>query len=1120
MTLERLTKEIDVLTYNARSVLNALIRSVLRYGTSNGYTVTKSSVELKLTRNDIYLLYRLYNEWAGLGFGKDTFETACDNVREKFMPAANANPLLVADADNDELLHAVVTHSKIMYLNSSNKKEDNQYWIDQIINAADKTYILNSSPIPINLRTPVFDENMEVDKYSQYETYLLPMGYYMSLILGSAGDEVDHVAGGRNWWFDVDNEFKVSAPSVVLGGDDGTDRFTYRCARNDTGDLASSPSYSLAYGWNTKLRGVYGTVGGKSTFVFADNAHGISTNGMIQGKYAGIYAGLNNQVHETNGMTAGGEDLVVLGSHGFAANRFNCVGFPGLIFKVPNLTKIDTECEVVVNVCDSDTSKTLTKYNPTNVLDIYDNQNELTPLSWSNIEVGDQVIIYDQTINGKNYLSWFGVEFKHQITTVTGIDKSNSGFTRFILKDNIRFSEVGVNGGRVARYSSSKYTSYTYEYSGSRATKTRRYFGANSTALNYLTIAAGFNQTVVGLANFPVIKPNFIVATGYVPEGDEIQTQYVGVGVFGSDADGYIHSNVYRQNAFMVARDYIHATTSSYIMMGMVDDQRQTDIHHWVATTDNANHRELYLEATDGSLEVACNDPHDKTLDTKDYKQYHTSHIGLSNTRMVIGRFTDRSKDADKSCLAAINFYDKRWFNEHGDVNSDKMPRNTALELLGENAIRELKTNFNITNGFVTKEGYICHSRYAPKDSYGVWKDNAVAYGLYRETEYIAISSANTLSLYSANMVLIDSKSRVHIDGPRLTIDKMTSTIGTLALTGNAKSHCHDWICGCAMVNGEQKPDFARVMYGGFLIATSDDVHYGCTKYILPARDGVCWGLDEFGAGGIDGKATSAHIFSSVGGDNTGIPGYNDSCKKESVKLILPGPSYVNHVHPVMMRYREAEFTNGTMTKNEIMQVDKLALVDDIVLKRTLHGVNNTGSAKWVKIAEICIPHPENGIKCFVAGSFAVESSGANGCARREVHFNFVSTSGSTYVTAAAFKSIDAKSGLPSNDTEHPSGTSNYACGRVLAVLSNAPGSPPSDTVAAWYDIWVEIYSLDFFSIYPCSKKEGQGSINWKEAYFQLSDMSKATDWVKNISEVPSATITGRPDSSFTLVTA
>lgn len=1104
MTLERLTKEIDVLTYNARSVLNALIRSVLRYGTSNGYTVTKSSVELKLTRNDIYLLYRLYNEWAGLGFGKDTFEAACDNVREKFMPAANANPLLVADADNDELLHAVVTHSKIMYLNSSNKKEDNQYWIDQIINAADKTYILNSSPIPINLRTPVFDENMEVDKYSQYETYLLPMGYYMSLILGSAGDEVDHVAGGRNWWFDVDNEFKVTSPSVVFGGDDGTDRFTYRCARNDTGDLKSSPSYSLAYGWNTKLRGTYGTVGGRSTFVFADNAHGISTNGMIQGRYAGIYAGLNNQVHETNGMTAGGEDLVVLGSHGFAANRFNCVGFPGLIFKVPNLTKIDSECEVVVNVCDSDTSKTLTKYNPTNILDIYDNQNELTPITWSKFKVGDQVIIYDQTINGKNYLSWFGVELHHQITSITGIE-SHGSYTRFILKDNIRYSEIGVNGGRFARYSSSDYTSYTYEYSGSSAAKTRRYFGANSTALNYLTIAAGFNQTVVGAANFPVIKPNFIVGTGYIPEGDELQTQYVGVGVFGSDADGYIHSKVYRRNAFMVARDYIHGATSSYIMMGMVNDQKQTDVSHWVATTDNANHRELYLEATDGALEVACNDPHDKTLDTNNYQQYHTSHIGLSNTRMVIGRFTNRSKDADKSCLAAINFYDKSWFADHGDVNPNKMPRNTALELLGENSIRELKTNFNITNGFVTKDGYICHSRYAPEGSYGVWKDNAVARSLYSENEYIAISSANTLSLYSANMVMLDSKSRVHIDGPRLTIDQMTSTIGTLALTGDAKSHCHDWICGCGFVGDKQEPDFARVMYGGFMIATAADVHYGCTKYILPARDGTCWGLDEFSAGG----SASAHIFSSVGGNNSKIPGYDTSCSTESVKLILPGPSYVDHIHPVMMRYKEAVYTNGTKTADEIMKVDKLALVDDIVIRTKLRGGNNCTdkNLRWVKIAQVCVPHPENGIQCFVAGSFIVMASGSNGCAKREVHFTLLGLKNATdYVTYKAYCPVNACNRI---DT-----TSKGGCGKVKAVLTNTP----SDTTSAYYDIWVQIYYPDFFTIYQSSVTEGQGTINWTTGNYALETMEQATNYVK--STEPSSEITGRSsDANLLLIT-
>ena len=1101
MTLERLTKEIDVLTYNARSVLNALIRSVLRYGTSNGYTVTKSSVELTLTRNDIYLLYRLYNEWAGLGFEKDTFETACDNVREKFMPAANANPLLVADADSDELLHAVVTHSKILYLNSSNKKEDNQYWIEQIINAADKTVILNSSPIPLNLRTPVFDENMEVDKYSQYETYLLPMGYYMSLILGSAGDEVDHVAGGRNWWFDVDNEFKVSAPNIVLGGDDGTDRFTYRSADEpSSGGVYTSYGYSLAYGYNTKLRGRHDTVGGCSTFVFGDDSHGISHNSMLQARYAGIYAGLNNQVHGDNGMSAGGEDLAVLGSHGFAANRFNTVGFPGMLFKVPNLTKIDEKCEVVKNVCDPETSKTLTKYNPTNILDIYANQNELTPLTWSKFKVGDQVIIYDQTIDGKNYLDWFGVELRHQITSITGIEDHGS-YTRFILKDNIRYSEIGVDGGRLARYSSNDYTSYTYEYSGSSSGKTRRFFGANSTALNYLTIAAGFNQTAVGCANYPMVRPNFIVGTGYIPEGDEIQTQYIGIGVFGTDSDGYIHSKVYRQNSFMVARDYIQAATSSYLMFGMVNDQNQTDIAHWVATTDNKNHREMYLEATDGSLEVACNDPNDKTLDTDDYQQYHTSHIGLSNNRMVIGRFTDRSKDADKSCLAAINFYDKTWFADHGDVNSNKMPRNTALELLGENAIRELKTNFNITNGFVTKDGYICQSRYAPEGSYGVWQDNIVAGGFYYESEYIGISSANTLSLYSAEMVHIAAKSKVYIGGPRLEISASTSTIGTLALTGNAKSHCHDWICGCATVDNKKQPDFARVMYAGFLIATANDVHYGCTNYILPNRDGCCWGLDEFSAGG----SVSAHIFSSVGGDNSKIPGYDTTCKKESVKLILPGPGPVDHVHPVMMRYREAEFTNGQETKPEIMQVDKLALVDDIVIRRKIHGVNNTGVTKWVKIASVSVPHPESGVQCFVAASFVVMASGAHGCAKREVHFNLVGTGPNAQYVVKNSYSIDNKS--------RTSG-SNNACGKVIAVMTNQASGPPSDTMAAYYDIWMEIYDLDFFTVYPSSFTEGQGYVKWKEAEFALKDVNDE-NWVR--SGEPTPTITTRTDKKFEL---
>ena len=61
---DRLTKELDALTYNSRSVLNALIRSTVASGTSQGYTVTRAGIKLTLSRVDIYRLYQFYQAWA------------------------------------------------------------------------------------------------------------------------------------------------------------------------------------------------------------------------------------------------------------------------------------------------------------------------------------------------------------------------------------------------------------------------------------------------------------------------------------------------------------------------------------------------------------------------------------------------------------------------------------------------------------------------------------------------------------------------------------------------------------------------------------------------------------------------------------------------------------------------------------------------------------------------------------------------------------------------------------------------------------------------------------------------------------------------------------------------
>ncbi len=193
------------------------------------------------------------------------------------------------------------------------------------------------------------------------------------------------------------------------------------------------------------------------------------------------------------------------------------------------------------------------------------------------------------------------------------------------------------------------------------------------------------------------------------------------------------------------------------------------------------------------------------------------------------------------------------------------------------------------------------------------------------------------------------------------------------------------------------------------------------------------------------------------------------------------------------MRYKEAEYANGQKTKDEIMQVDKLALMDDIVLRRTLRGALNDGTTsitnyKWVKIAEVTVPCPVGGVQCYVSGSFIVMASGSKGCAKREVHFNFVGLANAGGSVTIRGYSIDSPTSGRITGTQK-------ACGIVMAVPTNNTSNPPSLTTAAYYDIWMKVYNLDFFSIYPSSFTEGQGTIKWKEATFNLAAMND-TNWV------------------------
>ena len=105
--LHELTKQLDALTYNSRSVLNALIRSVMAAGSSTGWTVERAGVEVTMTRTDIFLLSSFYTEWEYTRFDKDQFDT----IREKLDAQYADGQGMVSDTP---VTYAIVQHSKIM----------------------------------------------------------------------------------------------------------------------------------------------------------------------------------------------------------------------------------------------------------------------------------------------------------------------------------------------------------------------------------------------------------------------------------------------------------------------------------------------------------------------------------------------------------------------------------------------------------------------------------------------------------------------------------------------------------------------------------------------------------------------------------------------------------------------------------------------------------------------------------------------------------------------------------------------------------------------------------------------------------------------------------------------
>ena len=538
-TMYKLTKQIDALTYNSRAVLNALVRSCIAAGSSNGYTVKRFGVELTLDRTDIFRLYDFYQSWANGSYGYDPF-TSDPTEFDSIVAKCDAK----WKGDGQLVTKAIVTHSKILYLVSANKdRNGTDYWLGLVRESSSPKLVTNSAPIPLNLRTPLYDADLSTKSFSQYETYLFPSGYNKISITGMPGDGEDHVGGGKSWLWDVDESFEVTAPRILLGYHSNPQRRleNYRNTR-----------YSMSFGYETyalgersvALGGLNGiAMGDNSATVGGNRPFAIGSDSMVASGYINTAVGpssfaTNYRVH-------------AVGPFSFAANCETVTGAYTYFFTIeePASNTTLTECEVIK---DTTTGMCLTTDGSSSVLS-GDGRNTVR-ISYSslvadgfwdiNISKGDRVVIYAQSRKegGRTYTgtSTEGYAFKPLYFTVANVTRSNGDYLVQLdgtIPKGETFSSLWVNGGYISRYSMEL---QDISYSGTLLKSRTWRPGEASTALNYHTFTSGVNQTVVGQMN----------------RGDRDAKFVVGIG------SSYVGDKAFRRNGLVVAQGYSYMQTA------------------------------------------------------------------------------------------------------------------------------------------------------------------------------------------------------------------------------------------------------------------------------------------------------------------------------------------------------------------------------------------------------------------------------------------------------------------------------------------------------------------------------------------------------------------------------
>lgn len=528
--LDRLQKELDTLTYNSRSVLNALIRSTVSGGSSNGYTVTRAGIKFVLTRVDIYRLYKFYQAWEVNNFESNTFDTI--RLEQDKIPVRDESGNIISNSTTN----ALIAHSKILYYIASDSLVTNDsYWLTKIQTADNPKLVSNFAPIPLNLRTPTFDENMSTKEYSQYETYLFPASYYSTSIFGYQGDDTYHYLNGKSWTISTDEYISLDTYALATGKVNSSasrktkDRRNYDLNAND----GNKQTFSSNFGYDTHSRGMYSIAGGVSSIVTSGAYAGIAigNSNIASNVNSASIGGSLNIAASTGGSVLGGNFGIVTGDYGAILGGIqNVVGAPVNVFTANANGITNTECIVIKDGCES--SNTTVGVSYISIVGDFRTsylQNDIVRLFDFTYTDSSNIPQHYYALNGD------GLNTVDLVVDSVSYDVKSAS-TRLIFTSNL---PPNVSGGSVSRFKS-----------GSKI------FGYASTAMGYNSIASGMYQTVVGTHNYALNDKLFIVGNGssYI-RSNVMEVRTDGIDIYGvsypesqyvsTDRDLHLYSHFY-----------------------------------------------------------------------------------------------------------------------------------------------------------------------------------------------------------------------------------------------------------------------------------------------------------------------------------------------------------------------------------------------------------------------------------------------------------------------------------------------------------------------------------------------------------------------------------------------